>query len=175
MPKVSVIVPCYNMAPYIAQCLDSITSQKLKDIEIICVDDKSTDDTPVILNNYAARDARIRVITQPENRGVATARNTAIDAARGDFISFIDGDDFLPDDKVLGDMYTAARKNKVKICGGSIVFCGMDGKDIFPGHEPQSCFYSDAIMNYLQWPYDYGFTRFIYDRRWLKENNIFFP
>ena len=97
MPQLSVIVTCYNIAPYLAQCLDSVIAQTLTDIEIIVVDDGSTDETPAIITDYAARDARIKPILLQENTigGVATAANTGMDAATGDYIGFADGDDYV--------------------------------------------------------------------------------
>ena len=92
--KVSVIIPVYNAERYLRKCLDSVLNQTLRDIEIICVDDSSTDDSLKILNEYAVRDSRVRVITQ-ENGGAGKARNTGMDAASGEFLSFLDADDFF--------------------------------------------------------------------------------
>lgn len=92
-PSVSVIIPVYNAEKYLAECLDSVCSQTLRDIEIICVDDGSADSSPAILSEYAARDGRIRVITQP-NAGAGEARNRGIAAAEGEYLAFIDADDF---------------------------------------------------------------------------------
>ena len=92
--KVSVIVPIYNAAPYLTKCLDSIVNQTYKNLEIILVNDGSTDNSAEIINQYAQRDNRILVITQ-ENRGLGPARNSGIDQATGDLIAFIDSDDWL--------------------------------------------------------------------------------
>ena len=97
-PKVSVIVPVYNVAPYLARCLDSLVGQTLKDIEIICVDDKSTDNSLDVLHEYAAKDARITVIALSENSGVAVARNAGLDVACGEYIGFVDSDDYVDSD-----------------------------------------------------------------------------
>lgn len=98
MIKVSVIVPVYNKAQYLRECLDSLISQTLKDIEIICIDDKSTDDSLDILSEYLLKDKRINVIAQDINRGVSVARNTGIKLAQGEFIAFVDADDFVDRD-----------------------------------------------------------------------------
>ena len=100
MPKVSVIVPVYNVEQYLAECLNSIISQTLQDIEIICVDDGSTDNSGKILDDYAVREGRIRVIHQ-ENCGVSKSRNKAIRSALGEFVMFVDSDDLLPDILIL--------------------------------------------------------------------------
>lgn len=100
MPRISVILTAYNIEKYIAESLSSITGQTLEDIEIIVVDDGSTDTTPQIIRDYASRDPRIKPILFPENSigGVASAANAGIDAAKGDFIGFADGDDcYAPD------------------------------------------------------------------------------
>lgn len=91
--KISVIVPIYNIEKYLPQCLDSLVNQDFSDMEIICVNDGSTDGSGKILENYANRDSRIRIITQ-ENAGPSAARNTGIDAAKGEYLMFLDGDDF---------------------------------------------------------------------------------
>ena len=94
MPKVSVIVPVYNVEEYLAECLDSIIHQTLKDIEIICVNDGSTDSSLNLLKEYAARDSRIFIIEQ-ENGGLGHARNVAIKKAKGEYIGFVDSDDWI--------------------------------------------------------------------------------
>lgn len=90
----SLIIPCYNVEAFLAECLDSVLSQSFDDWEAICVNDGSTDGTGVILADYATRDARIRVLTQP-NAGLSVARNAGIAAAKGDFLLFLDSDDVL--------------------------------------------------------------------------------
>lgn len=92
MPKFSIIVPVYNVAPWLRECLDSVSAQSFTDWECLCVDDGSTDGSGAILDEYAAKDARFRVIHQ-ENRGVSAARNAALERATGEWIGFLDGDD----------------------------------------------------------------------------------
>jgi len=97
VPKVSVIVPVYNAEHYLRQCLDSICAQTLRELEIICVDDGSTDGSSEILKEYAVRDSRIQVITQ-ENGGAGAARNRGLQAAAGECLLFLDSDDFFEPD-----------------------------------------------------------------------------
>ncbi len=97
MPKVSVIIPVYNVEKYLGECLDSVLWQTLKDIEIICVNDGSTDGSAKMLAEYAAKDPRIRIITQA-NAGLSAARNVGMDAATGKYIYFLDSDDYIKDD-----------------------------------------------------------------------------
>ena len=95
MSKVSVIIPVYNTEKYLPKCLDSICNQTLKDIEIVCVNDCSTDGSLAILQEYAKNDNRIKLINFTKNKGAAAARNAGIDAAIGEYIGFVDSDDFV--------------------------------------------------------------------------------
>lgn len=92
--KVAVVVPAYNVAPYIGQCLQSILNQDYQDLQIIVVDDGSTDDTKKIIEEYAGKDNRIIVISQP-NSGQSVARNTALKYVSAPFVTMVDGDDML--------------------------------------------------------------------------------
>lgn len=96
-PTFSIIIPVYNVAPYLRECLDSVLLQTCTDWEAICVDDGSTDGSGVILDEYAARDARFRVIHQA-NAGVSAARNAALKAAKGVWVLFVDADDVVHPD-----------------------------------------------------------------------------
>ena len=112
-PKVSVIIPVYNVQDYLAECLDSVINQTLRDIEIICVNDGSTDDSLRIAQEYAEKDSRIRVISQP-NGGLSAARNTGMRDARGEYIYFLDSDDYLLTN-ALEELYFRSRENELDI------------------------------------------------------------
>ena len=96
-PVISVIMPVYNCEKYLRQCMDSVVNQTIKDIEIICVDDGSKDDSVAILKEYEAKDKRVQVICQ-ENSGAGVARNMGLTKARGKYLSFLDSDDFFETD-----------------------------------------------------------------------------
>lgn len=98
-PLISVIIPVYNVVKYLRRCLDSVIAQTYQNLEIICVDDGSIDDSGKICDQYTVRDARIKVIHQ-ENQGLSAARNRGLDAAEGEYIAFVDSDDYI-----LEDMY----------------------------------------------------------------------
>lgn len=116
MAKVSVVIPVYNIAPHLRQCLDSVLGQTLKEIEVICVDDGSTDDSPAILRDYAAKDGRLRVITQT-NAGPGVARNAGMEQASGEYLIFLDSDDWFEPNFLENMLYTAERyKADVTIC-----------------------------------------------------------
>lgn len=95
--KISVIVPCYNVEAYLPQCLESILGQSYPELEVLCVDDGSSDGTLQVLAHYADVDSRVHVFSQ-ENRGVSAARNLAISKAEGEGLMFVDGDDWLEPD-----------------------------------------------------------------------------
>ena len=94
MPEISVIVPVYNVEPYLHRCVDSILAQTFTDFELILVDDGSPDGCPAICDEYAAKDCRVRVIHQ-ENGGLSSARNAGLDIAAGNYFAFIDSDDYV--------------------------------------------------------------------------------
>ena len=93
-PLISVIVPVYNVAPFLRRCLDSIINQIYKNIEIVLVNDGSTDNSAEILNEYKLKDPRIKIIQQ-RNGGLSNARNTGISNSKGTYITFIDSDDMF--------------------------------------------------------------------------------
>lgn len=116
MSKISVIIPVYNTGKYLAECLDSVLAQTFSDIEIICIDDGSTDNSAKILKQYAKRDKRIKVITQ-KNSGVVTARNRAINEAQSEYIYPLDSDDIIAPD-TLQKLYNAMLAGR-----GDIITC----------------------------------------------------
>ena len=115
MPYFSIIIPVYNVAPYLRECLDSVLAQTFTDWEAICVDDGSTDGSGEILDEYAAKDKRFRVIHQ-KNAGVSAARNVALDETRGEWLEFIDADDSIVPD-ALSRFVSVANKADVVFFG----------------------------------------------------------
>lgn len=111
MPKVSIVVPVYNVERYLCQCMDSIMMQTLKDIEIICVDDGSTDSSGQIIDRYAGLDERVKVMHKT-NSGYGAAMNVGIKQATGDYIGIVEGDDRI-DPKMYENLYEAAQSNKL--------------------------------------------------------------
>lgn len=95
LPKLSIVIPAHNVAPYLASCIESIVDQRCDGIEVVLVNDLSTDDSGAICDRYAARHDCIRVLHLSENQGVAAARNHGLSAATGDYVMFVDGDDCL--------------------------------------------------------------------------------
>ncbi len=112
-PLISVIVPVYNTEKYLAQCVNSILAQTYSNIEIILVDDGSQDSSPAICDDFAGKDARVRVIHN-ENGGVSAARNTGLDTARGEIVTFVDSDDYISPDMYM-KLYGLMRDNDADI------------------------------------------------------------
>ena len=173
-PKVSVIIPVYNAEKYLKQCLDSVTNQTLKEIEIICVDDGSTDKSLEILKEYNLKDNRIKIIKQT-NSGAGIARNNAMKHSSGEFISFLDADDYYPYEYVLQHLFYEAEKNKVLICGGNLLY--LKGNNIVSeiGKDEKYIFQESGLINYNYHQQAYFYQRYIYNRKMLIDNNIFFP
>ena len=135
-PKISVIVAAYNAERYIGRCLDSILAQTMSDFEVIVVNDGSTDGTPAILDEYAAKDPRARVIHKP-NGGVASARQAGLDAAQGEYTIHADSDDWV-EPEMLEEMYAAACANH-----SDMVFC-----DFYEIHKDQIKYNSQRPESY---------------------------
>lgn len=115
---VSIIIPVYNASPYIGRCIRSIQRQTYKKLEIIVIDDGSDDGTSEILNREAQTDPRVQVVHQ-ENRGTGSARNLGIDMARGEFLTFVDGDDYLRKG------YVEALLHRIEETSADMVLCGI--------------------------------------------------
>ena len=118
-PKVSVIVPCYNVEKYIEDCIASLIKQTFKDIEIICVDDGSVDLTPKILKSFAELDTRVKVICQ-KNSGVSAARNAGVHQAKGEYITFLDSDDWV-NESYIEKLYDAITRNNADIAVSEMI------------------------------------------------------
>jgi len=124
--KVSAIVPVYNVEMYLEECLDSIVKQTFNDIEIILVNDGSTDRSPEIMKLYASKDSRITVLNQP-NSGVSAARNTGIEHASGEYILFVDSDDMIVPD-AIEKLYRKADETGAELVIGNTLYCYPDGR-----------------------------------------------
>lgn len=173
--KVSVIIPIYNGSRYIAECIKSVQEQMLKEIEILCVDDGSTDGSLQILRQMQEYDERIHIFEQ-ENQGAGSARNLALRNASGEFVCFLDADDHLMSDGALGELYHAAVAQHVSVCGGQ--FYTDDGNRI-----EQVPIYGrllngagqGRIVDHMDHQQDFYFSAYLYSRRLLQEQGIFFP
>ena len=112
MVKVSIIIPVYNVEQWLPACLDSVLSQTIEDIEVICVDDHSPDRSPQILDEYALKDSRVKVIHLPENHRQGFARNRGQEAATGQYLYFLDSDDMITPD-AMESLYDLCERDKL--------------------------------------------------------------
>lgn len=170
---VSVIIPVRNSEYYFPECLDSVLNQTLQDIEIIIVNDASTDKSGAIADDYAERDTRIKVIHLPKPAGASSARNAGLDVAQGEYIAFIDSDDLYPTDDVLYKLYCEALKHEVNICGGSLVYINKDKTPHIKQLRYQK-FDSSQIIHYKEYQYDGGFYRFLYKKTFIDKHCLRF-
>ena len=125
MYTISVIIPVYNAEKYLKKAIDSVLSQTLARIELVCINDGSKDGSMRILSEYQKNYSNIKVIDQ-KNSGAACARNTGIQRAEGEYVFFLDSDDWIPNCHVLEHLYSYAKNHNLQICGGSL--CRWDGK-----------------------------------------------
>lgn len=173
--KVSVIIPVYNMQEYIEECLNSIINQTLEDIEILCIDDCSNDNSACIIKEFIIRDKRIKYIKLDKNSGSAIARNIGINEANGEFVIFMDPDDYYYDNTVLERLYSTAEDKNVKIVAGNILKydISIDIKEILreETYFPETKFYSFKKEYYST----YDYQRFMFQRKLLIKNNLYFP
>lgn len=112
--KVSVIIPVYNVENYLDRCIKSVLGQTEKNIEILCIDDRSTDDSLSKLECFGRKDKRLHIFKNERNQGQAYSRNIGLDNAQGEFILFVDADDYI-EDKMIEEMYAAAIKRKLDL------------------------------------------------------------
>lgn len=146
IPKVSIIIPIYNTEKYLYKCLESVTGQTLSDIEIICVNDGSTDGSLQIMQEFASKDSRIKIV-QKENGGLVSARKAGVEAATGEYIGYVDSDDYIEPDMYEG-MYQTAREQQV-----DMVTCGyfLEGNYTTTHFDTvDSGLYADDKMDYLR-------------------------
>lgn len=169
--KISVIIPIYNTEYFLSKCLNSVINQTLKNIEIICINDGSTDNSSKILEKYNKLDDRLIIINQ-KNEGSGFARNKGIDISKGKFISFLDSDDMYYNNIALESLYNTAKINKAIICGG-----GME-KRIEKNNQTivnQTLFENEGFIKYSNYQYDYDYQRYIYNKNFLKMKRLYFP
>lgn len=170
-PKVSVIVPVYNVEKYLRQCLDTIINQTLKEIEIILIDDGSTDSSLTICKEYTKLDGRIKLIHK-ENEGLGYTRNKGLQEATGEFVGFIDSDDWIELD-MFEKLYQTAVEKKADTCLGNI----KGKKLLFEGKEVKQELLPKMIGSKYDGTDYYGMSvwRGIYQLDLIKTHNVQFP
>jgi len=169
-PKLSIIIPVYNVAPYIIRCLDSIANQTIKGLEVILVDDHGQDDSIAIAQQYIQEHKLSKswhIIATPQNSGPGAARNIGIQAAKGEYIAFCDADDWV-ESTMYEQLYSISVKTNadMAICN-AIARKGTTSKIISNPIFQNSKQYLSQFIAYL-WTY-------CFNREWLLKNNIQFP
>ena len=174
MPKISIIIPVYNTEKYLVKCLDSLLYQSLEDIEIICINDGSTDNSQQILNYYAKKDKRIKVIHQ-ENKKQGAARNRGVEIATGEYIGYVDSDDWVDFD-YYEELYYAAKKHNLDIALATNIRIGNGKTKKRLKIEKEQIAYSlqEKIDLCNQFNNECP-TNKIYRRDFLLKNNIIWP
>ena len=170
MIKISVIIPVFNVDKYLKQCLDSVLTQTLKEIEVICVDDSSEDDSYGILLEYQKKYENI-VVLQQRNQGAGPARNYGISKAVGKYLCFMDPDDYYARNCVLEKLYLAAEENHASICGGNILLRSAYGDK----KELDRWFSYNQSVEFKDFGYFYHFQRYLFASDLITQNNIRFP
>lgn len=146
---ISVIIPVYNLKPYINKCLSSVVAQTYKNLEIICVDDGSTVGSSDLLDLWAEKDNRI-VVIHKVNGGVSSARNAGLDHAKGEYIAFIDGDDYV-DKTMYEELYKAAKSNNADIASCSYFYGDERNWKKGKGNaEDYTCDRNSAVEKFLE-------------------------
>lgn len=177
IPKISVIIPFYKVEKFFSKCLDSIVNQTLRELEIVLIDDCGNDSSINIAKEFAAKDNRIRIITNPENKGQGYSRNIGIKESTGDYIAFVDADDWLEKD-AYEKLYKEAENSQCEITNCDFVFVHKgytiksDLSKIFDNKK--------TIYNAKNKPVDYLGKQMVsvwnglYKRDFLKNNNLYF-
>lgn len=149
---ISIIIPVYNAEEYLDECIKSIVSQEFKDLEIILVDDGSTDKSPLICNKFAQTDSRIKVFHK-ENEGVSIARNIGLQNCHGEWLMFVDSDDYLLPN-AISTLYDVAQKNESDVAFGNVYqLKGTEKKAMFDLHEFCSSNVVDTLPSFALWGY----------------------
>lgn len=173
MNKVSVIIPVYNEEMYLGRCLESVINQTLKEIEIICVDDGSTDNTPHIIKQLSKEDEHVKYISMAKNCGSGPARNKGLETATGQYISFIDSDDFIMEETAYAKLYKFAARNQADMASANLKVYRQENNL----ENPE--FSSEIKEESAILPEEYGiplyFQKNLYKKSFLDKFNIKFP
>ncbi len=173
-PRVSIIVPIYNKAPFLIECLESIAKQSFKDIEVICVDDCSSDDSLSIVRQFILNDKRFYCYQSQQHLGPGLARNKGMELASGKFLQFVDADDILPD-KSIETLYRLITNDKVNAArGGIAVFTQDDVSSIISADIPPNIHakrFADHPHFWIPWWH----TTYMFSNSMIRKNRISYP
>lgn len=176
MVDVSVIIPVYNTARWLPACLASVLGQTLSSLEVLCIDDCSTDDSAAVVARYAERDPRVVLVRLPSRVSTGAVRNVGLDRARGRFVAFLDSDDLYPNRDVLMKLKQSLLSSACSVAVGyAVYFSKEDASDarlstVAIGYSGPS-----GVVDYRSWQDVRGFCTCLYDRAFLDANGLRFP
>ena len=168
MAKISVIIPVYNVEKYLKRCLNSVINQTLRDIEIICINDCSTDNSLDILKEYAQNDTRIKLIDLKEKQNAAIARNYGLDNAQSEYLGFVDSDDYIDLD-FYEKLYNCALKTNADIIKGNFKGQSLTGEITISPINDAILQSNEKMSFFADW------QSAIYKNKFIKSNDIRFP
>lgn len=166
LPKISVIMPCWNVEQYIPRSLGSVLGQTLQDIEAVIINDHSPDNSLAVIQEFAAKDSRVKIINFKENKGVSVTRNAGLDAAEGEYIGFVDPDDAV-DPNFYETLYKKAKDRNADIVNGNRKQFDYEGNVIADATNYHVRFWEAQILG--------TFWTGIYRTSLIRNNNIRFP
>ena len=177
MVKISVIIPNYNNAKFLKKSISSVYDQSLKDIETICIDDGSTDDSLKVLDELKQEFSTLKVISQ-ENQGQGNARNAGLKIAAGEYVAFLDSDDVFIDENALERMYELAKKENLNMVTANLAFVDRKYKiKRENSHEFLDCLYINeyGVIDTQSYGIPHGFAKSIFNLNFLSSRDITFP
>ncbi len=172
----TVVIPVYNVERFLPDCLNSVLAQDLDDLQIVCVNDATPDSSLEILEAYADEFDNLSVVSQ-FNGGAGAARNRGIELSDGEYLAFLDVDDFFSGDDALRKMLSAAKEHGALVCGGSLEFFKPDGS-VEPFNGGERFYYNikeSGFKSFTQMETDYAAGRFIYHRSIFTSGGVRFP
>jgi glycosyltransferase involved in cell wall biosynthesis len=169
--KVTVVIPVFNNEEFLQKCLDNVLSQTLEEIEVICINDGSTDHSLDIMQKYQKNDGRVHIYSIP-NSGSGKARNIGIRKAKGKYIAFMDADDWYYEADALQVLYQKAVEKNVDICGGSMCLYSNGRTHIATG---KYYFQNEGYIKFEDYQFCHGYQKFIYKTEMLRTQHIYFP
>lgn len=170
--RYTIIIPIYNTANKIGRALESVQKQSIKDLEIICINDGSEDNSAAIVQSYIAKDNRIKLYNQ-SNKGAAISRNFALDLAQGEYIAFLDADDAYDNSEGLEKIYEVASSNNAEICVARIhSYVNGQKKSV---DRINNIIDQKDKFKFVDFQYDFYFPTYVYKKKFLDDNRIRFP
>ena len=175
-PKVSIIIPIYNVEQYLPKCLDSVINQTYKNLEIICVNDCSLDDSLEICQQYATKDSRIKIIDRKQNGGLSATRNSGLEVASGEYVYFIDSDDYIDLD-YIEKMVSEAIKNDAKVVLNTNILYKINGRESQHMPELTKNNISNVFLpaNECVWNVIWNACAYLWKKSFLDSINARFP